>query len=114
MMTYVKNTIIPELEEKHDPPFKLCIHENDFEPGHGILDNMQVAIVNSNSAILVMSQGFVDSMWCQQEFQYCHIEHMKDPAFRAVCNYNAANRIPEEPDRVHETVLCAGNISEER
>ena len=43
---------------------------------------MQVAIENSNSAILVMSQGFVDSMWCQQEFQYCHIEHMKDPAFR--------------------------------
>ena len=79
---FVKNIIIPELEEKHDPPFKLCIHENDFEPGYGILDNMQVAIENSNSAILVMSQGFVDSMWCQQEFQYCHIEHMKDPAFK--------------------------------
>ena len=39
----------------------MCIHENDFEPGYGILDNMQVAIENSNSAILVMSQGFVDS-----------------------------------------------------
>ena len=79
---FVKNTIIPELEQKHDPPFKLCIHENDFEPGYGILDNMQVAIENSNSAILVMSQGFVESMWCQQEFQYCHIEHMKNPAFK--------------------------------
>ena len=79
---FVKNIIIPELEENHDPPFKLCVHENDFEPGYGILENMQVAIENSNSAILVMSQGFVDSMWCQQEFQYCHIEHMKDPAFK--------------------------------
>ena len=79
---FVKNTIILELEQNHDPPFKLCIHENDFEPGYGILDNMQTAIQNSNSAILVMSQGFVDSMWCQQEFQFCYIEHMKDPAFK--------------------------------
>ena len=38
---FVKNTIIPELEQNHDPPFKLCIHENDFEPEYGILDNMQ-------------------------------------------------------------------------
>ena len=79
---FVKNTIIPELEEKHDPPFKLCVHENDFELGKKIFHNMQAAIENSNSAILVMSQGFLDSDWCPQEFEYCHIEHMKDPAFK--------------------------------
>ena len=79
---FVKNTIIPELEQKHDPPFKLCVHENDFELGKKIFDNMQAAIENSNSAILVMSQGFLDSDWCPQEFEYCHIEHMKDPAFK--------------------------------
>ena len=79
---FVKNTIIPELEQKHDPPFKLCVHENDFELGKKIFDNMQTAIENSNSAILVMSQGFLDSDWCPQEFEYCHIEHMKDPAFK--------------------------------
>ena len=78
----VMNTIKPEFEEKHDPPFKLCIHDRNFTPGCDIFDNIQVAIENSNSAILVMSQGFVDSMWCPQEFQYCHIEHMKDPAFK--------------------------------
>ena len=43
---------------------------------------MQAAIQNSNSTILVMSQGFVDSPWCQQEFEYCHTEHMNDPAFK--------------------------------
>ena len=79
---FVKNTIIPELEQNHDPPFKLCIHDREFVPGTLVLDNMQVGIENSNSAILVMSQAFVDSMWCQQEFQYSHIEHMKDPAFK--------------------------------
>ena len=79
---FVKNTILPELEEKHDPPFKLFISENDFEPGYSIIKNMQAAIQNSNSTILVMSQGFVDSPWCQQEFEYCHAEHMNDPAFK--------------------------------
>ena len=79
---FVKNKIIPELEEKHDPPFKLFISENDFEPGYSIIKNMQAAIQNSNSTILVMSQGFVDSPWCQQEFEYCHTEHMNDPAFK--------------------------------
>ena len=58
---FVKNTIMSELEQKHDPPFKLCVHENDFELGKEIFDNMQAAIENSNSAILVMSQGFLDS-----------------------------------------------------
>ena len=82
MMILLRTTIIPELEQKHDPPFKLCVHENDFELGKKIFDNMQTAIENSNSAILVMSQGFLDSDWCPQEFEYCHIEHMKDPAFK--------------------------------
>ena len=79
---FVKNTIIPELEQNHDPPFKLCIFDDAFLPGSSILDNIQVAIENSNSAILVLSQGFVDSNWCQQEFQLCYMEHMKDPAFK--------------------------------
>ena len=28
-----------------------------------------------------MSQGFVDSMWCKEEFTHCYIENMKDAAF---------------------------------
>ena len=78
---FVKNIVIPALEQKHDPPFKLFISE-DFELGKKIFDNMQAAIENSNSAILVISQGFLESEWCPQEFEYCHIEHMKDPAFK--------------------------------
>ena len=28
-----------------------------------------------------MSHGFVDSMWCKEEFTHCYIENMKDAAF---------------------------------
>ena len=44
--------------------------------------NINNAIKNSNSAIIVMSQDYVDSLWCKEEFEQCYMEHMKDPAFK--------------------------------
>ena len=79
---YAMNTILPELEEQHDPPFKLFIHTRDFDPGLRIFDNIETAIVSSNAAILVMSQAFVNSIWCKEEFERCYIENMNDPAFK--------------------------------
>ena len=44
--------------------------------------NIRHAIQNSNSAIIVMSQDYIDSLWCREEFEQCYVEHMKDPAFK--------------------------------
>ena len=44
--------------------------------------NINNAIKNSNSAIIVLSQDYVDSLWCKEEFEQCYLEHMKDPAFK--------------------------------
>ena len=60
---------------------KLCVHSRNFVPGRNIKDNIEEAKEGSNYAIIVMSQGFVDSMWCKEEFVDCYIENMKDPAF---------------------------------
>ena len=60
--TFVVETLLPELEENRD--FRLCMHSRDFTPGRDIKDNIEEAIEASNSAIIVLSQGFVDSMWC--------------------------------------------------
>ena len=76
---FVLNHLLPELEEARD--FKLFIHSRNFVPGRDIKDNIEEAIEGSNSAILLMSQGFVDSMWCKEEFTHCYIENMKDAAF---------------------------------
>ena len=76
---FVLNFLLPELEENRN--FKLCIHSRNFTPGQDIKDNIKEAIEGSNSAIIVMSQGFVDSMWCKEEFTHCYIENMKDAAF---------------------------------
>ena len=76
---FVVNRVVNELEVVRD--FKLCIHSRDFTPGRDIIDNIQEAIENSNSAIIVMSQGFVDSMWGKKKFMHCCLENMKDAAF---------------------------------
>ena len=76
---FIINNLLPELEETRD--FKLCIHSRNFTPDRDIKENIEEAIEGSNSAIIVMSQGFVDSMWCKEEFTHCYMENMKDAAF---------------------------------
>ena len=73
--------IIPqELEEEHG--LKLCIHRRDFKAGWDIKWNIMNAIRNSNSAIIIMSQDYINSLWCVEEFEDCYMENMKDPAFK--------------------------------
>ena len=79
---YAHKTIIDEMEKKSDVPFKLCIHKRDFKPSYTIKWNIWNAIKTSNSAIIVMSQSYVDSMWSRDEFEGCYVENLEDPAFR--------------------------------
>ena len=80
---FVIDKLLPELEETRD--FTLCIHSRNFTPGKDIKDNIEEAIKNSNSAIIVMSQGFVDSIWCKEEFTHSYIENMKDRMKLSTC-----------------------------
>ena len=61
---FVENTIRKELEEKMNPPLKLCIHRRNFLAAYDIKWNIMNAIRNSNSAIIVLSQNYVKSLWC--------------------------------------------------
>ena len=78
---YAEDIILQELHENCEPPFKICIHRDHFQPGRTIKRNINEAIENSNSAIIVMSQDFVDSVWCREEFADCYVENMNDAAF---------------------------------
>ena len=73
--------IVPqELEEEFR--FNLCIHRRDFKAEWDIKWNIMNAIRNSNSAIIIMSQDYINSLWCVEEFEDCYMENMKDPAFK--------------------------------
>ena len=79
---FVFDSILPELEDNHDPPLKMFIHDRDFTPGREITVNICNAINNCNRAIIVMSQGFIDSPRCREEFTKCLAESEDDHAFK--------------------------------
>ena len=77
---FAEKTIKIQMEDKRE--FKLCIHRRDFLAAWDIKWNIMNAIRNSNSAIIVLSQDYVNSLWCVEEFEDCYMEHMKDPTFK--------------------------------
>ena len=79
---YAEDIILPELQENYDPPFNICIHRDHFQPGRTIKRNIIGAIQKSNSATIIISQDFVNSVWCREEFADCYVENMNDPAFK--------------------------------
>ena len=79
--TFVRKVLSPKLEREQEDPFKLLIHERDFKAGTNIVTNIMNAIKHSNAAIILLSQNYVDSRWCRDEFEWCVEEWKKDPAF---------------------------------
>ncbi len=90
--TFVRKVLSPKLELEQEDPFKLIIHERDFRAGTNIVTNIMNAIHNSNSAIILLSQDYVNSRWCRDEFEWCVEERKKDHAFERYV-------ILMEPDR---------------
>ncbi|XP_041349532.1 toll-like receptor 2 [Gigantopelta aegis] len=50
-----------------DLNLKLCIHERDFEGGKMIIDNIVDCMDQSEKIIMIVSNNFARSNWCQCE-----------------------------------------------
>ncbi|XP_062375790.1 toll-like receptor 4 [Sardina pilchardus] len=67
--TWVLNELVENLENR-PPPIQLCLHERDFQAGKSITSNIvDEGIMGSRKTIVVVSQHFLDSSWCQFEFE---------------------------------------------
>jgi Leucine-rich repeat (LRR) protein len=76
---WVLQQLLPSLE--HENQLRVCMHERDFQPGYGILDNIVHCIDSSRSLILVVSKKSLKSQWCQFEMhlaQHKFIEANKE------------------------------------
>ncbi|XP_071092572.1 toll-like receptor 4 [Haliotis cracherodii] len=63
--TWVIKTLLPVLEGKEN--LKLCLHDRDFQVGKLIVDNIVDSIQGSRKIIIVLSNEFAQSGWCQFE-----------------------------------------------
>ena len=68
-----KQTAHSDLDDQ-SARFQFCIHDRDFTPGITIEDNIVRAIENSRKTILVLSQKFLTSGWCEFELQMARME----------------------------------------
>lgn len=62
---WVLNSLLPNLESKSK--VNVCLHERDFQVGISILENIISSMDRSRCILLVISQSFLRSQWCQFE-----------------------------------------------
>ena len=74
---WVVNTLQRRLET-HDPPYKLCIHHRDFEPGVPIVENIWKSLDQSKRMLVVLSSSYATSDWCLMEFRAAHRKVIED------------------------------------
>ena len=74
--------ILDEMERKYQ--LKLGKQTRDFSRDWDILENIHNAINGSNNAIVMLSCGFLESIWCREEMDLCLTEQLKDPSFKVV------------------------------
>ncbi|XP_029788154.1 toll-like receptor 10 isoform X1 [Suricata suricatta] len=67
--TWVKHELIPNLEKEEQ---LTCLHEENFDPGKSITENIMNCIEKSCKSIFVLSPNFVQSEWYHYELYFAH------------------------------------------
>ncbi|KAK7108145.1 toll-like receptor 13 [Littorina saxatilis] len=88
---WVRKHLMSELEDRLG--LRLCLHERDFIPGRDIVDNIATMVQSSKKVLMVFSNAFVASQWCQFELSFC-LQHAMDTedALIIVCVDDVASR----------------------
>ena len=64
-LRWLKYEFLPYVEGKLN--LRLCLHDRDWLAGIDIVDNIANSIVKSRKVILIISNAFMRSQWCQME-----------------------------------------------
>ncbi|CAC5357490.1 unnamed protein product [Mytilus coruscus] len=73
---WIYDTLVLNLES-NIPGIRLCLHQRDFVPGATIADNIIRSIDDSTHTLIVLTENFTKSEWCQMEFQKAFHQTLK-------------------------------------
>ena len=62
---WLKQELLPVIEDEMH--YKLCLHDRDWKAGIDIVDNIYDSLVKSRKVILIISNAYAHSQWCQME-----------------------------------------------
>ncbi len=57
--------------------FTVCLHERDWPVGVLITENILLSVKHSRRMIMVLSENYLNSVWCRMEFQAAHREMLE-------------------------------------
>ena len=82
----VVRQLAPYLEEERQgrPGYRLCVHYRDFAVGASIAESIISAVELSKRVIIVLSDNFLNSEWCQYEFQTAHHQLLEERKNRII------------------------------
>ena len=83
---FVLRELVPHLEDnKADwQCYKLCVHYRDFAVGASIAESIISAVKSSRRVIIILSENFLSSEWCQYEFQTAHHQLLEERKNRII------------------------------
>ncbi|XP_064628771.1 toll-like receptor 6 [Lineus longissimus] len=73
---WVLRVLRPKLED--EAGYQICLHDRDFTVGEDIVDNIIMSIDQSRKTILVLSDNFAKSQWCQLEMSLAQHKLFED------------------------------------
>ena len=75
-MDWVHHTLLGTLENREG--YRLCIHKRDFDIGNLIVDNIDKNLYLSRKVIVVLSNNFSKSEWCEFELALAQRRYLKE------------------------------------
>ena len=74
---FVFQELMPKLESQ-EGFYRLCVHHRDWLVGESISNSIIESVEDSHRTILILSDNFMKSEWCNYEFQAAHHRVLKD------------------------------------
>jgi len=84
---FVEKILLPGLESEENPKevqYKCLIHTRDWKVGDMISDQIIESVDSCRRTIIVLSVGYIQSMWTKLEFQTAHKKSMKENTQRLI------------------------------
>ena len=83
---FVIRELVPYLEEnqRRRPGYRLCVHYRDFAVGASIAESIISAVKHSKRVIIILSENFIQSEWCQFEFQKAYHQLLEEKRNRII------------------------------
>ncbi|XP_076097491.1 toll-like receptor 2 isoform X2 [Mytilus galloprovincialis] len=110
---WVHNVCVKKLENEEG--MKICIHHRDFDIGEPVTGNIEKYMSKCRKVIVVMSNNFAESEWCQWEVDLVHERRRRQGKgvsllimLRSIDSKHMTNRLRALLDSTPHLTYCSG------